>query len=98
MVSRQQPGPFNVQTLPVVFRVSTAKLPAYTGMAMPDGKYRLVRISRVSEPSAVDPNMITALEDGLRQTYARVDSEAYLALAKSLNKIEIKASALETKE
>jgi peptidyl-prolyl cis-trans isomerase D len=98
MVSRQQPGPFNAQSLPIIFRVSTSKLPAYTGVIMPDGHYRLVRISRVSEPSATDPNMVTALEDGLRQTFARADSEAYLALAKSQNKVEIKPSALETKE
>jgi peptidyl-prolyl cis-trans isomerase D len=98
MVSRQQPGPFNAQSLPIVFRVNTSKLPAYTGVIMPDGHYRLVRISRVSEPSATDPNMVTALEDGLRQTFARADSEAYLALAKSQNKVEIKPSALETKE
>lgn len=98
MVSRQQPGPFNAQSLPVIFRVNTTKLPAYTGVAMPDGAYRLVRVSRVSEPSAIDPNMVTALEAGLRQTFARADSEAYLALAKSQNKVEIKPGVLETKE
>ncbi|MGO9446360.1 MAG: SurA N-terminal domain-containing protein [Thiobacillaceae bacterium] len=98
MISRQQPGPFNAQSLPAIFRVSTAKLPAYTGVEMGDGVYRLVRVSRVSEPSAVDPNMVKALEDGLRQTFARADSDAYLALAKSQNKVEIKQNAIETKE
>jgi peptidyl-prolyl cis-trans isomerase D len=98
MISRQQPGPFNAQSLPAIFRVSTAKLPAYTGVEMGDGEYRLVRVSRVSEPSAVDPSMVKALEDGLRQTFARADSDAYLALAKSQNKVEIKQNAIETKE
>ncbi|MGA7180549.1 MAG: SurA N-terminal domain-containing protein [Thiobacillaceae bacterium] len=97
-VSRQQPGPFNAQTLPIIFRVNTSKLPSYTGVTMPDGRYRLVRISRVSEPSTIDPNVIAELEDNLRQTFARVDSEAYLTLAKSQYKVEIKPGALGTKE
>lgn len=98
MISRQQPGPFNAQSLADIFRVNTAKLPAYIGVKMPDGSYRLVRISRVSEPSAADPTMRTALESGLRQALARADTEAYLALTKSENKVEIRAGALETKE
>jgi peptidyl-prolyl cis-trans isomerase D len=98
MLSRQRPGPFDAQSLAAIFRVSTAKLPAYTGVKRPDGTYRLVRVSRVSEPSAVDPAMRGALEGGLRQAFARADIEAYLVLAKSENKVEIKASALETKE
>jgi peptidyl-prolyl cis-trans isomerase D len=98
MISRQQPGPFNAENLAEIFRLSSAKLPAYTGVKRPDGSYRLVRVSRVSEPSAADPAMRTALESGLRQALARADTEAYLALAKSQNKVEIKAGALETKE
>ena len=42
--------------------------------------------------------MRTALESGLRQALARADTEAYLALTKSQNKVEIKAGALEIKE
>ncbi|HYP66949.1 MAG TPA: SurA N-terminal domain-containing protein [Thiobacillaceae bacterium] len=98
MISRQQPGPFDAQSLADIFRVNAVKLPAYTGVKRPDGSYRLVRISRVSEPSAVDPAMRTALEGGLRQALARADTEAYLALAKAQNKVEVKASILETKE
>ncbi len=98
MISRQKPGPFDAQNLADIFRVNTAKLPAYTGVERPDGTYRLVRISRVSEPSAVDPAVRTALESGLRQALARADTEAYLALAKSVNTVEIKAGALENKE
>lgn len=98
MISRQQPGPFSAQNLAEILRVSTAKLPAYTGVRQPDGAYRLVRISRVSEPSAVDAAVRKALESGLQEALARADTEAYLALAKSQNKVEIKAGALETKE
>ncbi len=98
MISRQQPGPFNAQSLANIFRVNAAKLPAYTGVKRPDGNYRLVRISRVSEPSAADPTVRTALESGLRQALARADTQAYLALTKSQNKVEIKAGALEPKE
>jgi peptidyl-prolyl cis-trans isomerase D len=98
MISRQQPGPFSAPNLADILRVSTAKLPAYTGVRQADGAYRLVRISRISEPSAVDPAMHKALESGLQEALARADTEAYLALAKSQNKVEIKAGALETKE
>jgi peptidyl-prolyl cis-trans isomerase D len=98
MISRQQPGPFDAQSLADIFRLNTSKLPAYTGVQRPDGTYRLVRVSRVSEPSAVDPAMRNALEGGLRQALARADMDAYLALTKSENKVEIKAGTLDTKE
>ncbi len=98
MISRQQPGPFSAHNLAEILRVSTAKLPAYTGVRQPDGAYRLVRISRVSEPSAVDPALRKALDSGLQEALSRADTEAYLALAESQNKVEIKPGALETKE
>jgi peptidyl-prolyl cis-trans isomerase D len=96
MVSRQQPGPFSASALSDIFRAQTATLPVYTGVGLPDGVYRLVRISRVSEPSAMDPNVLTSIESSLRQTYAAANSLAYLTLAKSQNKVEIKSSALES--
>lgn len=97
MVGRQQLGGFDPKTVQSIMRVDTSKLPAYVGIAMPDGSYRVVRVTRVIE-DAPNPMLRAAVENGLRQTYARTDVLAQLELAKAAQKIEIKPGALEKKE
>ena len=98
LISRQQPEGFDAKGVQAIMRAETGKLPAYVGAPMPDGSYRVVRITRVLEGSATDPMLRAAVENGLRQTYARTDAIAQLDLAKSVHKIEIKPGALENKE
>jgi peptidyl-prolyl cis-trans isomerase D len=98
MVSRQQAGALDVKTLQAVMRTDTAKLPAYVGSALPDGGYRIVRVTRVMEDAAPNPMLRSAVEGALRQAYARADAIAQLELAKAAHKIEIMPGALEKKE
>lgn len=98
LIGRQQPEGFDPQTVQAIMRADSARLPAYVGAAMPDGSYRVVRISRIVEDAGADPMLRSAVEAGLRQAYARSDAEAQLALAKAAQKIEIKHGALGKKE
>lgn len=97
LIGRQQPEGLDAKTVQAIMRADTAKLPAYVGAAMPDGSYRIVRVTRIIEDAA-NPMLRSAVENGLRQAYARSDAVAQLELAKASQKIEIKAGALEKKE
>lgn len=97
MVSRQQPGGLDPETLRVVMRAEAAKLPSYVGAPTPDGGYRVIRVTRVID-DAPNPMLRAAVEAGLRQVYARTDAIAQVNLATAAQKIEIKPGALEKKE
>lgn len=96
LIGRQQPEGLDAKTVQAIMRADTAKLPAYVGAAMPDGSYRIVRVTRIIEDAA-NPMLRSAVENGLRQAYARSDAVAQLELAKASQKIEIKPGALEKK-
>lgn len=97
IVSRQQPGGLDPETLRAVMRAGAEKLPAYVGASMPDGGYRIVRVTRVID-DAPNPMLRAAVEAGLRQAYARTDAIAQVDLATATQKIDIKPGALEKQE
>lgn len=97
-ISRQQPEGFDGKAVQAIMRADAGKLPAYVGVAMPDGSYRIVRVTRVIEGSADDPMLRAAVDNGLRQAYARTDAIAQLNLAKTAQKIEIKPGALDKQQ
>lgn len=97
-VGRQQPEGLDAKSMQAIMRADTAKLPAYVGAAMPDGSYRIVRVTRVIEDAASNPMLQAAVESGLRQVYARSDAIAQSDLAKAAQKIEIKTGTLEKRE
>jgi peptidyl-prolyl cis-trans isomerase D len=98
IVGRQQAGEFDPKTLQAIMRADTAKLPSYIGAPMPNGGYRIIRVTRLVEGAASDPTLRSAVESGLHQTYARTDAQAQIDLAKSAQKVEIKQDALDKKE
>ncbi len=98
MIGRQQPEGLDAKTVQAIMRADAAKLPAYVGAAMPDGSYRIVRVTRVVEDTVANPMLRAAVDAGLRQAYARSDAVAQLELAKASQKIEIKSGALDKKE
>lgn len=95
LVSRQAPVGLDPAGVKAVFRVATDKLPAYAGFARPDGSYRIVRVSRVIEPQAIDPMLQASIEAGLQQGVQRADMAAMVALVKSGQKVKIMPNALD---
>jgi peptidyl-prolyl cis-trans isomerase D len=95
VVGRQPSAALDAAGAKAVFRVSTDKLPAYTGFARPDGSYRIVRVSRVLEAPALDPMLLASIESGVTQAQQRADMKAMLALVTAGQKVEIKPDAIE---
>lgn len=98
IVGRQQPGGLGQDAMRKVMRADPAGLPAYTGSALPDGGYRLIRVSRVLDSVQADPMLRMAIENGLQQAYAQTDVAAHVSLAKAAQKVEIQPKALEKKD
>jgi peptidyl-prolyl cis-trans isomerase D len=95
VLGRQPSADLDAAGAKAVFRVNTDKLPAYTGFARPDGTYRIVRVSRVIEPAALDPMLISSIESGVIQAQQRADMKAMAALIKAGQKVKIKPDAIE---
>lgn len=95
VVGRQPSAALDPEGAKAVFRVSTAKLPAYTGFARPDGSYRIVRISRVLEATTLDPMLLKSIESGVVQAQQRADMKAMIALISAGQKVKIKPNAVE---
>jgi peptidyl-prolyl cis-trans isomerase D len=95
VVGRQPSAALDPEGAKAVFRVSTAKLPAYTGFTRPDGSYRIVRISRVVEATTLDPMLLKSIESGVVQAQQRADMKAMIALISAGQKVTIKPNAIE---
>lgn len=78
-----------------VFRMSADKLPAYASYVLPDGSWRIVRLTRVITPKEISPVLRSAVAAGLKQSYVRADMNAAAALVKAEEKVQIRKNALE---
>ncbi len=97
-VGRQDPAGLDGKSLAAIMRVEVSKLPAYAGLKLPDGGYRIIRVTRVIDDSVVPPMLRSAVESGIRQTHARADELALTELAKVTYKVEIRQDALKRRE
>lgn len=95
VVGRQPDEAFDVAGVKAVFRARADKLPAYVGVARPDGNYRIVRITRVIDAVNTDPMLASSIESGVVQAQQRADLQAMAELAKASQKVDVKADAVE---
>ncbi|HUW39178.1 MAG TPA: SurA N-terminal domain-containing protein [Rhodocyclaceae bacterium] len=100
LVSRLTATGLSPDALAAVFRTDVAKLPAYTGVALPDGSYALYRISRVQP--FVASKATEAQAKSLSQQYEKViadqDFSAWLAALRLRYPVDIRKQALDAKE
>ncbi len=78
-----------------VFRMPADVLPGYTSYVLPDGGWRIVRLTRVVTPAEISPELRSAVAAGLKQSYVRADMDAATALVKAEEKVQIRKNALE---
>jgi peptidyl-prolyl cis-trans isomerase D len=95
IVGRQPSPALDAAGVKAVFQVNTDKLPAYTSFARPDGSYRIVRVSRVLDAPAMDPQLLASIESGVTQAQQRADMQAMIALVKAGQKVKIQPNAIE---
>lgn len=98
VVGRQPSAPLGPEGAKAVFRVNAEALPAYTGFIRPDGGYRIVRITRVLEPTELDPMLVASIQSGLIQAQQRADMKAMITLISAAHDVEIKRDAIDGSE
>lgn len=80
------------------FRADAAKLPAYSGIDMPNGSYTLIRISRVVEPEKLDPERRKQVAEALRQLRGQEAMLAYVESLKQKGSVEVSRELIEKKQ
>jgi peptidyl-prolyl cis-trans isomerase D len=95
IVGRQPSPALDAAGVKAVFQLNADKLPAYTGFARPDGSYRIVRVSRVLDAPAMDPQLVASIESGVMQAQQRADMQAMIALVKAGQKVKIQPNAID---
>jgi peptidyl-prolyl cis-trans isomerase D len=95
MVSRRDAQGMPSDLLRPVVAADASKLPAYLGMAIPDGSYVLLRISKLVEAEPKDKGPDVEARAG--QLFGASQYEAYLDSLRSRADIQIKQQNLEKK-
>jgi peptidyl-prolyl cis-trans isomerase D len=97
-ITRQGDAKIPPEAVRSIFKPDAARLPAYSGTALPSGPYLLYRVVSAKQPPAKDD----ALTKSLRAQYERVRAEddfsAYLAALKERYPVTINKAVLEAKE
>jgi peptidyl-prolyl cis-trans isomerase D len=78
-VSYMQSQDLSQGTIREIFKTDVSILPAYIGIADPQGGYSLIRISKVVEPQAVTEGNRTNFNRQLQQMMAQEETAAYLS-------------------
>lgn len=97
-VSREDRNALDARSLAAVFRVDTAKLPAYTGVGFGRNGYAIFRISGVTDSRGLDDQKLAASQFGLARQEAREDFQSFVAGLRARTKIEINPASLEQRQ
>lgn len=98
-VSRLQGKQVTALALQAIFRADVSKLPAYTGVELPNnGGYALYKILAVKPLATVDADKRRVLQRDYENMTAQEDFTAYLTGLRQRYKVEINKALLENKE
>jgi peptidyl-prolyl cis-trans isomerase D len=96
-VSLQKPSGLAPEAAREVFSADPAKLPAYVGMPVSNGRFVIYRVSKVIEAPPPDAEQRKALARQLSQIAAQQQFDAYMQTVKAGAGVEIDASKVEKK-
>lgn len=91
-VSRIKNQGMDRQAFLAVMKADTSKLPAYVGVALPQG-YGVYRINKISQPATVDAARRQAEQEQIANALAQQETIAYLEALKKKAKVEIQKPA-----
>ena len=97
-VSRLDHAALPPAAVPTVFRMETAKLPAFAGVELPGSGYTLFRLNKVEAGEALDEARKQAMLSQLANLEMQEEVQSYLTALRSRYKVEINQAALEAKE
>lgn len=86
------------QAVGPVFKLETAKLPAYTGVELPGLGYALFKLVKVGEGEKLDEARRQAMLKEYYTMSMQEEVQAYLASLRARYKVEVNQAALEAKE
>lgn len=87
-VSRSNPGKVPPQALTAIFSADAAKLPAYVGVDQ-GNQYAIYRISKVTQPAAMDAARQAAVTQQLAQLAGQAEMDAYLKALRDDTKVKV---------
>lgn len=94
-VSRLDPRLISPAAVAPVFRLDTAKLPAYTGVEMPSAGYALFKLIKVDAGEVIDEQRRQAMLGQLGKLAVQEEVQTYLTALRARYKVEINPAALE---
>lgn len=97
-VSRLDHGALPPAAVPTVFRMETAKLPAFAGVELPGSGFALFRLNKVEAGEALDEARKQAMLGQLANLEMQEEVQSYLAALRHRYKVEINKTALESKD
>lgn len=97
-VSRMDARALPPAAAPAVFKMDSAKLPAYTGVELPGVGYALFKLSKVEAGDKLDEARQQAMLTQLGNLMAQEEMRLYLDSLRSRYKVEINAAVLEAKD
>lgn len=96
MINRdQRQGAIPPEAAQAVFSADTAKLPAYVGHTLADGRFVVFRISRVVEASSINPEQRKALGSQVEQMVGMESAVSTVVSQRQKADVKINAQALE---
>ena len=98
LVGRAEAKGLSDAVLRQAFRADAEKLPAYTGIDLPNGGYTLILVSRVVEPEKIDPERRKQIAEALRQLRGQEAMLAYVESLKQKDAVKVSRELIERKQ
>jgi peptidyl-prolyl cis-trans isomerase D len=95
MVTRDRRSGLHPDGAQAVFSADVTKLPAYTGVSTPDGRYVIYRISHIVDVATVDAEARKMLARQLEQVFGMEADSARLRVLKTRTDVKINEKAIE---
>lgn len=97
-ITRSNPHDLSEAVMREIFRAEAAKLPAYSGAEGSKGGFKLIRVSRVSEPTQIKPEMRKAAAAQLNRLVGQEQLADYVAALKQRVEVKVKPELIEKKQ
>lgn len=97
-VSRLDPRQIPQAAIAPVFKLESGKLPAYTGVELPETGYALFKLIKVDAGDKLDEARRSGMMRQLSNLASQEEVQLYLAALRSRYKVEINQAVLEAKE
>ncbi len=98
LISRENTAGYGATVLSEVFRIDPARLPAYAGVETGEGKFVVLKVTRVVDDAAIEADKRKAFKEQLRQLVGQEELSAYVSGLKARADIKVQKDQLERKE